>query len=253
MDMIDRLSPRHRPQGCPVLHQRWSRLVLLHWTLAPDVIRPLVPATLDLDLFEGAAWVSVVAFTVSRMRPTLFPPIPGLSDAHQVNVRTYVHRDGVPGLWFLSLDANNPLAVWAARLGYRLAFLHARAHVTQDTHGVAFHCERTDASAAKATFDAAWHLGDTLPAPRPQTLDFFLLERYVLYSGTNDRLSRTRIHHRPWPLRRPVLRHLASTMLEAQGLAPPKDPPHAHAQATPFDVAIWPPSRPPCAPRRPRV
>jgi len=94
--------------------------VFLHWRLAPDVVRSFVPATLDLDLFEGAAWVSLVAFTVSRMRPTLLPPVPGLSDADQINVRTYVHRDGVPGLWFLSLDANNPLAVWAARLGYRL-------------------------------------------------------------------------------------------------------------------------------------
>jgi uncharacterized protein len=216
--------------------------VFLHWRLAPDVVRSFVPATLDIDLFEGAAWVSLVAFTVSRMRPTLLPPIPGLSDAHQINVRTYVHRDGVPGLWFFSLDANNPLAVWAARLGYRLAFFHARMHVGQDGGVVAFCCERTDANAAKATFDAAWQLGDTLPVPQPGTLDFFLLERYVLYSGTNDHLLRTRIHHRPWPLRHPMLRQLASTMLEAQGLPRQTDAPLTHAQATPFDVAIWPPT-----------
>jgi len=216
--------------------------VFLHWRLAPDVVRTFVPAALNLDLFEGAAWVSVVAFTVSRMRPTLLPPIPGLSNAHQINVRTYVHRGGVPGLWFLSLDANNPLAVWAARLGYRLAFFHARMHVGEGDGGVAFCCERTDANAAKATFDAAWQLGDPLPVPQPGTLEFFLLERYVLYSGTNDHLLRTRIHHRPWPLRRPTLRHLASTMLEAQGLPSQKDAPMTQAQATPFDVAIWPPS-----------
>lgn len=239
--MIDRLAPRRRPSGCPVLHQRWSRLLFLHSRVALDEIRPLVPATLDLDLFEGAAWVSVVAFTVSRMRPTLLPPIPGLSDAHQINVRTYVHRDGVPGLWFFSLDANNPLAVWAARLGYRLAYFHARMHVVEDSGTVAFRCERTDVKAAKATFDAAWQLGDTLPTPRAGTLDAFLLERYVLYSGTNDHLLRTRIHHPPWPLRRPTLRRLASTMLEAQGLSRQPDPLLTHAQATPFDVAIWPP------------
>jgi uncharacterized protein len=213
----------------------------VHWPLAPDVVRTFVPATLDLDLFEGAAWVSVVAFTVSRMRPTLLPPIPGLSDAHQINVRTYVHRDGVPGLWFFSLDADNPLAIWAARIGYRLAFFHARIDVREDGGVVAFHCERTDASAAKAAFDAAWQLGDALANPESGTLDFFLLERYVLYSGANEHLLRTRIHHRPWPLRRPTLRHLASTMLEAQGLPGQTDAPLAHAQAAPFDVAIWPP------------
>ena len=216
--------------------------MFLHWRLAPDVVRALVPGTLDLDLFEGAAWVSVVAFTVSRMRPALLPPIPGLSEAHQINVRTYVHRDGVPGLWFFSLDANNILAVWAARAAYRLAFFQARMHVGKDGDVFAFRCERRDANAPKATFDAAWQPGDLLPVPQPGTLEFFLLERYVLYSGTNDHLLRTRIHHRPWPLRRGTLRHLASTMLEAQGLPRQTDAPLTQAQATPFDVAIWPPT-----------
>jgi uncharacterized protein YqjF (DUF2071 family) len=239
--MIDRLSPRSSPSGWPVLHQRWSRLVFLHWPVAPSAVRALVPATLDLDLFEGAAWATLVAFTVSRMRPSLLPPVPGLSDAHQVNVRTYVHRDGVPGLWFLSLDANNPLAVCAARIGYRLPFFHARTHIREDGGVVGFRCERTDANCPKATFEAAWELRDTLPGPSLGTLDFFLLERYVLYSGTNDRLLRTRIHHRPWPLRRPMFRHVASTMLEAQGLPRRTDAPLTHGQAAPFDVVIWRP------------
>jgi uncharacterized protein YqjF (DUF2071 family) len=217
--------------------------VFLHWPLAPDVVRPFVPAALELDLFEGAAWVSLVAFTVSRMRPTLLPPIPGLSGAQQINVRTYVHREGVPGLWFFSLDANNRLAVWAARLSYRLAFFSARMQVADDGGVVAFRSERTDETAAKATFDAAWRPGDALPVPRNGTLNFFLLERYVLFSGTNDHLLRARIHHRPWLLRRVTLLHLASTMLEAQGLPRQIDAPLAHAQATPFDVAIWPPTR----------
>jgi len=129
--------------------------------------------------------------------PTLLPAIPGISRSHQINVRTYVHRDGLPGVWFFSLDANNPLAVWAARLGYRLAFFHARMHVAEDGGVVAFHSERTDESSARATFDAAWRLGDTLPGTQIGTLDFFLLERYVLYSGTKDHLLRTHIHHRP--------------------------------------------------------
>ncbi len=186
--------------------------------------------------------MSLVAFTVSRMRPSLLPPIPGLSDAHQINMRTYVHCAGVPGLWFFSLDASNRLAVWAARLGYRLAFFHARMHVREDAGLITFHSERTDANPVKATFDAAWQLGDTLPAPQPGTLDFFLLERYVLYSGATNHLLRTRIHHRPWPLRRAMLRHFASTMSEAQGLSRQTDAPLTHAQATPFDVDIWPPT-----------
>jgi len=143
----------------------------------------------------------------------------------------------------LSLDANNPLAVWAARLSYRLAFFHAHMHVVEDGSVVAFRSARRDASAAKPTFDAAWQVGDTRPAAEPGTLDFFLLERYVLYSGSNDHLLRARIHHRPWPLRRATFRHLSSTMLEAQGLPRQTDAPLIHAQAVPFDVDIWAPTR----------
>jgi uncharacterized protein YqjF (DUF2071 family) len=241
--MIDRLAPRRRPSGCPFLRQRWSRLVFLHWRVAPDVVRAFVPATLDLDLFEGAAWVSVVPLSVTGMRPAILPPIPRLGDTQQVNVRTYVHRDGVPGLWFFSIDADNPLAVWGARIAYRLAFFHAHMNVGDHDGGTAFSSERTDASAVKATFEAQWRLADELPVPEPGTLDFFLLERYVLYSGSDQHMWRSRIHHRPWPLRSLDLRHLASTMVEAHGLPRPTEAPLTHAQALPFEVAIWAPRR----------
>jgi uncharacterized protein len=240
---IDRESVRLRPSGRPVLHQRWSRLIFLHWTFAPEVVRPLVPAGLELDLFDGMAWVGLTAFSVSRMRPSFLPPIPILSDAHEINMRTYVHRDGVPGIWFFSLDATNPLAVWGARLTYRLPYYQASMRVSEEGASVSFRSERTHPNAAPATFDAAWVLGDALPNAQPGTLDFFLVERYVLFAGDAARLLRARIHHRPWPLRRATLSRLASTMLEAQKLPSQDAPALVHAQALPFDVAVWPPAR----------
>jgi uncharacterized protein len=244
--LIDRLSVRRRPAGWPIFHQRWKRLVFLHWKLPPEAVRPLVPAGLELDLYEENAWVGLAAFTVSRMRPSLLPPIPLLSDAHQINLRTYVHCNAVPGLWFFSLDATNALAVLAARAAYRLPYYRASMQVIEEGGHVSFRSERTHARASRVTFAAAWRLGDSLPEPQPGTLDFFLLERYVLYAGSNDRLLRARIHHRHWPLRRVTLTQLASTMLEAHGLPTPACAPLAHAQAFPFDVDIWPPARAAC-------
>jgi uncharacterized protein len=238
--MIDPLSLRERPSGWPVLHQRWQDLVLLHWRLTPGEVRSKVPEALELDLFDGTAWASVVAFTVTRMRPSLLPPIPGLSDAHQVNVRTYVRRDGVPGLWFFSLDADNALAVSAARWTYSLPYYGARMTVTRDDGAMMFRCERTDPRAPPATFDAAWTLGESLGSPKPETVDSFLLDRYVLYAGSGATL-RARIHHRPWPLRRAALTRLSSTMLESVRVAHASEPSLIHAQAQPFDVAIWRP------------
>jgi uncharacterized protein YqjF (DUF2071 family) len=238
---IDRLAVRNRPAGWPILHQRWSRLLFLHWRFAPQDVRPLVPGALELDLDDGAAWVGLAVFNVSRMRPTLLPPLPALSDGEEINLRTYVHRDGVPGLWFFSLDITNALAVWGARLAYRLPYYQARMTANAEADSVSFHAERTHPGAAPATFDATWHLGEPLPEAQPGTLEFFLVERYALWSGPAARLY-ARIHHRPWPLRRATLSHLRSTVLEAAGLPPPGDAPLLHAQAFPFDVDVWPPA-----------
>ena len=173
--MIDRLSVRERPRGCPVLHQRWSRLVFLHWRFPPEAVRPLVPSNLALDLFDGAAWVGMTPFTVSRMRPTLLPSLPVLSDGYEINLRTYVQRDGIPGLWFLSLDATNSLAVWGARVAYRLPYYRASMRVMHRGESVSFQAERTHGGAPRAMLDAAWETGDRVPDPRPDTLEFFLI------------------------------------------------------------------------------
>ena len=239
--MIDRLALRNRPSGIPILHQRWSRLLFLHWRLAPQDVRPLVPAALQLDLDEGAAWVGLTVFNVSRMRPTLLPPIPLLSDGEEINLRTYVHRDGVPGLWFFSLDITNALAVWGARLAYRLPYYRARMEAHAQDDRVSFRSERTHPGAPTATFDAAWQLGEPLPEAQPGTLEFFLVERYALWSGAAAQLH-ARIRHRPWPLRRATASHVRSTLLEAAGLPAPKEAPLLHAQAFPFDVDVWRPT-----------
>ena len=217
--------------------------MFLHWSFEPAEVRELVPSGLELDLFADKAWVSLAAFHVSSMRPTLLPPLPWLSKGEQINVRTYVHRDGVPGLWFFSLDITQPVAAWAARLTYALPYYRAKMRVAREGDRVSFHAERTDAGAPSARFIAAWKPGSSLPPPEAEALEFFLLERYVGYSHSDGELWRTPIHHRPWSPRQATIEQLASTMLEVAGLPRRDDPPLAHAQTTPLDVGIWPPER----------
>jgi uncharacterized protein YqjF (DUF2071 family) len=236
-----RLDARRRPSGCALLHQRWHGLVFLHWAFPPGRLASLVPAGLNLDLFEGRAWVGITPFRVSHMRPTLFPPLPGLSEASEINVRMYVHRDGIPGIWFPSLDITNRLAMWAARIAYRLPYFHARMHVAQKDVLLSFTSERSDGT-RPALFNLQWRRGEPLEPATAGTLEFFLTERYVLYSGDAAHLKRARIHHRPWPLRGAEVVHLASTLLEANGIPVPDSPVLAHAQGEPFEVEVWPPS-----------
>src|SRR4051794_36864353 len=104
-DPIDRIAPTVRPDRRPVMRQNWHHLLFLHWALPPDQVRALVPESLDLDLYEGQAYVGLVPFTMTGVRPVWSPPIAPISNFHETNVRTYVHVEGRnPGVWFFSLD-----------------------------------------------------------------------------------------------------------------------------------------------------
>jgi uncharacterized protein YqjF (DUF2071 family) len=241
--MMDRMALRRRPCGWPLLHQRWRDVVFFHWAYRPEDVRASVPAGLELDLHEGVAWISAVAFKISGMRPTLMPALPVLSEARQFNLRTYVHREGLPGLWFLSLDASNRLAVWGARIAYALPYHHARITTNEHDGSLSFLAVRTD-SRDRVRFEAAWRTGQREATPQPGTLDSFLLDRYMLYAIRGDRSLSARIHHRPWPLRQAMLMEMsAAEILQAEGLRAPIERPVLHAQAEPFDVEIWAPAR----------
>lgn len=241
--MIDRLGMRQRPAGLPVMLQTWDKLLFLHWPIPASQLRPLVPERLMIDTFEGTAWISVTPLKIRGLRPPFLPPAPLVSQTLEINVRTYVHLDGAPGIWFFSLDASNPLAVWGARISYALPYFRANMKWTE--HGERFSCvsRRTHVGAPAATLDVAWTRGEPLPEAQPETLDFFLVERCCLYAARGDRLYRARIHHHPWPLRSATLAHLTSTMIEAHGLPTPAQTPLLHAQGAPLQVKVWPPRR----------
>jgi uncharacterized protein YqjF (DUF2071 family) len=173
----------------------------------------------------------------------LLPAIPLLSESHEINVRTYVHLDGIPGVWFFSLDANNPLAVWGARLAFHLPYFTARMSIERQNRTINFASRRTHRHSASAEFETSWTVGDKLPQPEPDSLDFFLIERYCLYAARKDKLYRARIFHRPWPLHTARLLTCRSTMIESQGLPSPETEPLLHQQGDSLRVQIWPLAR----------
>lgn len=229
----------------PLMRQRWRNLLFAHWPVAPEVLRPYLPPRLELDLFEGQAWLGVVPFTMSHIRPLGLPAVPGLSALHELNVRTYATLDGVPGVWFLSLDATQPLGVWAARTLFHLPYLHARMRLTETEGTLRAVAERTHRGAPPATFAAAWTPGAALPPARPGSLAHFLTERYVLYTAGADlaaavrgtSLWRGRLFHAPWTLREATLSEWESTLVESHGLPTPVGPPLLYA-ADALDVQV---------------
>ena len=130
MVVIDRVSPTHRPSGPARGYQQWRSLLFLHWPVPINVLRLLVPAELELDLLDGVAYVGVVPFVMQGVRPRWWPQR-GAFEFLETNVRTYVHHQGRPGVYFFSLDAASRLAVWAARRFWGLPYFHAEMRMTQ--------------------------------------------------------------------------------------------------------------------------
>jgi uncharacterized protein len=236
---LDRLTVRHRPEGRPIMHQNWGKLLFLHWRIDQKLLRQLVPAELEIDTFDGSGWIAVTPFTMWDIRglPPFLPAVPGLSSMHELNVRTYVYFDRVPGVWFFSLDCNSAAAVLTARTFFFLPYYHAEIELEQQGNRINYSSERTEDPPAE--FSASWRAGDTLDYSHPGSLEFFLTERYCLYSERDGELYRARIHHEPWPLQKATLGSLESTMVESLGLPTPKGEPLLH-YAEEISVDIWP-------------
>jgi uncharacterized protein len=220
------------------MYQSWGKLLFMHWQIPIQSLRQLIPEPLAIDTFDGKAWIGLTPFTVWNARPIFMPPLPWVSDFHEINVRTYVHLDGVPGVWFFSLDANSSVAVMAARTFFRLPYYRASISLEQQGETIIYTATR-EGAASRAEFNATWAIGADLPKAEPGSLDFFLIERYCLYTSDEGKLYRCRIYHQPWPLQEANLTAYSSNIIEADGLPTLKGEPLLHCGG-PVNVEVWP-------------
>lgn len=230
---IDRIAPTRRPDEAPSGEQKWRELFFLHWTFEPEAVRKLVPAELELDLWDGRAYVGVVPFRMVDIRPSWLPR-PLAMDFLETNLRTYVVVDGEPGVYFFSLDASSWLAVQAARLGWGLPYFLAAMSSARDGERIRYATHRRSPD-AHLTLDAS--IGEALGASAPGTLEHFLMERYLLFTAAEGRVDRGQVHHVPYPAQRATVHAVDCTLLQAAGLPAPSGPPLAHyAEGVDVDV-----------------
>jgi len=222
------------------MKQLWHDLLFMHWPVPASAIRALIPATLEIETYDGSAWVGVVPFRMSGIRGRALPPIPGTSAFPELNVRTYVRANAKPGVWFFSLDARNSLAVAAARRFFRLLYFRAEMRVEHGANAIIrYFSHRNHRGAPPADFRGTYQpRGPAFEAQRG-TIDFFLVERYCLYSeGPDGTIYRGDIDHNPWQLQ-PAEAHVeANTMAAASGISLPDCEPLLHF-AKRQEVKIW--------------
>lgn len=238
---------KHRPYPIPkkpwVMNMRWLNLCFLHWPVPAEQLRAHIPEGLELDTFEGQAWLGIVPFEMRDVKPRFSSSIPWLSHFAELNVRTYVSAGGKAGVWFFSLDAENPLAVRAARMGFHLPYFDAQMSCVVIDETVHYHNKRTHKNTPSANFVANYKATSDIYQSELGNLEHFLTERYCLYSADKqNNLYRGEIHHKPWPLQKAEADVCVNDMSEQIGFNLPARKPLLHF-AKELSVVAWLPEK----------
>jgi uncharacterized protein YqjF (DUF2071 family) len=220
------------PDGSWVMGQTWDQLLFAHYRVAIEQLQELVPEGLEVEQHSGSAWLGVTPFVVTGLRARGLVPLPFTSSFRELNVRTYVTRDGKPGIWFFSLDASSQIAVEAARRLYRLPYFRADITVRHRDGDILYECSRNEGKA----FSGAYGPDGEVFNAEAGSLEHFLTERYCLYAQHRGRIYRAEIHHRPWPLQ-PARASVALNTMPPFEV--PEDDPLVHYSER-QDVVIWP-------------
>lgn len=239
------LKTDHRPWKLPngswKWRQSWCDLLFAHWPVSSADLRPYVPDALNIQEFEGTSWIGIVPFRMEGVMRRPFLDLPWISAFPELNVRLYVEYQGKPGVWFLSLDATNPLAVWAAKKFFHLPYY--RANIRLEKQGNAFTYYSTRREAKNVNFSAVYEPTSKPYQAESGSLEHWLTERYCLYAqNSKGDLYRTEVHHVPWPLQKAEAEIITNNMLSPFDIQLPDVPPLFHFSSR-VDVVIWHPEK----------
>lgn len=216
----------------------WNDVCFAHWRVDAGALRATLPPGLELDLFDGEAWVSIVPFRMTQVQRRGFPVLPGFADVLEINVRTYVRAAGRPAIWFYSLDASSRIAVEGARILMSLPYFNASIAASHIGEEYRYRSERRDARAPAGRFAASWKVIGDAPRAEPGTIESFLHERYRLVTERHGTLGIADVAHAPWPLARIALDITENTLASTAQLELDHQPnlvffaPHVEVTAT---------------------
>ncbi len=210
---IDRIAPTRRPAGRCRGYQNWRSLLFMHWPVPVQTMRSLVPSELELDLYKGEAYVGAVPFAMEGVRPRWWPKRLAFNFL-ETNVRTYVSYRGRPGVYFFSLEAASGLAVRAARKLWSLPYYHAQMSLETKGDEVRYQSRRYRGN---VQHKVRYRVGEKLGLSEPGTIEFFLLERYLLFAPRKGHIYAGQVHHTPYPAQRAEVLELEDDLLEAAG------------------------------------
>ncbi|NIC00063.1 DUF2071 domain-containing protein [Halobacterium sp. R2-5] len=208
-----------------VVSMEWRDVLVASWPVDPDVIATRLPAGLDVDTFDGRAWLSVVPFVMGDVRPFGVPASIGRTFG-ELNLRTYVTGDAGHGVFFFNLDANDRLGVALARLLFRLPYYRAEMRVERRGDTLDFRSHRTHSGVSDLDFDATYRPVGEPEEPAPGTFEEFLVERYRFYAAGSSRVFRGEVSHDPWRVAHADATFRTNDLFAANGFEHPNSVPH---------------------------
>lgn len=210
-----------------MLFQSWNVSTWLHWPFDPEVVARRLPPGLELDTFDGRAWVGLVAFVIENQRPAGMPRIPWMSRAQETHLRTYVTApDGRSGSYFIYLENGLLPAVLAGRAGFFLRYAWDRMELVRRGDAVEYRGRRV--VPPRTEHDLRVEVGQPYRAEELSTLDHFVTAQWILFTRYGPRLSAVLVDHPRWPLWRARVEHLEEGLFRAAGLPPPDTEPLVH-------------------------
>ena len=219
------------------ISQEWRDLTFMHWKVDAERLQPHLPDGLEIDFFEGEAYVGVIPFIMKNVRPRGLPSVPGISTFAEFNVRTYVVKDGQPGVFFLTLDAKSLVTCFHAPRAYGLAYRYAKAKVKRHGDTLQWQSRRSsDGAELRGTSTAKGRM----QSAEAGSLEHFLFERYCLYTEHNGCLRRAYVYHQPWTFQEGDMTLEANSLLESYDLGLDVHAPDLVHISKGLPVKTWP-------------
>lgn len=234
--VIDRVEPTRRPELPVRGYQRWRSLLFLHWAIPEELLRPFIPQQISLDVYDGVAYVGVVPFAMSGVRHSWWPERLSL-EFLETNVRTYVHFNGRPGIYFLSLDAHSRLAVWGARLFWGLPYFYAKMDMVRHGDEVVYETHR---GKGVGIHKVRYRVEQPLELSHQDSLEFFFLERYLLFVERRGKIYAGQVYHTPYPAHKVEILDVHDELVAASGIPNPNRLPDFAHYSPGVDVEIFP-------------
>ncbi|MFK8010208.1 MAG: YqjF family protein [Saprospiraceae bacterium] len=187
---------KHRPWKIPnqkwQFYQEWNRTIFLHWQVDLEELKKFVPEEIEIDLFEGKPWVSLVAFTMEKIRPRYLPYFPPISNFDEINIRTYVKSKNKTGVYFLSIEGGKLLSCKVSKLISELPYRFSKIERTSGQY-----------SSSNSNFgdelNIEFSIGEKMK--KKSELDHWLTERYALFQDTKIFINAFEIHHLEWEIK----------------------------------------------------